>query len=89
MGRKADAIREAERGVALADSLASGFGRADARFLLALIAARFGERADAVAWLAELMRMPSQYSPNFLRVYPGFAPLRGHPGFERLIAGKP
>jgi eukaryotic-like serine/threonine-protein kinase len=85
LGRKTDAIRQAQRAVRVADSVASGYGRADARFQLALIEVLFGELEDAVDQLSELMKIPSQYSENFLRVYPGFAALRGDLRFERLV----
>jgi TolB-like protein len=50
-----------------------------------------GRRDLAVARLAEALRLPSGQvtSRALLRADPSWAPLRGHPGFERLIAGNP
>jgi eukaryotic-like serine/threonine-protein kinase len=87
MSRKTDAVREARRSVTIADSLGSAYGRANARFQLAIINARFGDPDAAITQLSELMRIPSQYSENFFRVYPGFAALRGNQRFERLVTG--
>jgi hypothetical protein len=33
--------------------------------------------------------MPFYLSPGWLRVDPNFAPLKGNPRFERLVAGAP
>ena len=78
---------QARRAVAVADSLGSAYGRANARFQLALINARFGDLDAAITQLSELMRMPSQYSEDFLKVHPGFAPLRSNARFESLVNG--
>jgi hypothetical protein len=42
-----------------------------------------------VARLSEALRLPSGIfiSPAILRADASWAPLRGHPGFERLLAG--
>jgi hypothetical protein len=50
-----------------------------------------GRRDLAVARLEEALRLPSGtwISRALLRADPSWAPLRGHPGFERLIAGNP
>lgn len=35
-----------------------------------------------------LLRMPFYLSPGWLRIDPTFAPLKGNPRLERLVAGK-
>jgi eukaryotic-like serine/threonine-protein kinase len=86
LGRRADAIREGERG-------ANGAIAADA-FLgpysvhqLARIYTLLGEPDKAVDQLEAVLEVPYMLSAGWLRVDPTFAPLRGHPRYERLAAG--
>jgi TolB-like protein/tetratricopeptide (TPR) repeat protein len=57
--------------------------------MAAYVDARIGRRDLAAARLTEALRLPSGnlISRPLLRDDPSWAPLRGHPGFERLIAG--
>ena len=48
-----------------------------------------GKPADAVAWLDTLLRLPGGTTREYLKIDPVYAPLRGRPDFERLVAGKP
>jgi len=47
-----------------------------------------GRKDLAVSRLTEALQLPSGLwiSPALLRADPSWTPLRGHPGFERLIA---
>jgi hypothetical protein len=56
----------------------------------ASVDARIGRRDLAVARLTEALRLRagSAVSGALLRADPSWAPLRGHPGFERLLAGQ-
>jgi hypothetical protein len=89
LGRGADAARESELAVAVARRR----GHPDALSVALIEAARValltGERDAAVARLAEVLRLPSGefVSRAALRADAQWAPLRGHPGFERLLAG--
>ncbi|MFN2563660.1 MAG: protein kinase [Gemmatimonadaceae bacterium] len=90
-GRPADAARvidqyvEARRRRPNKSALNLPYGLVTAAYVDVLI----GRRDLAVARLDEALRLPSgQFvSRALLRADPSWAPLRGHPGFERLIAG--
>jgi hypothetical protein len=45
-----------------------------------------GDKDRAVGLLRELLASHYYLSPAWLRIDPNFAPLRGDPGFQRLIA---
>lgn len=47
-----------------------------------------GEPEKALDQLEPLLTMPYYLSPGWLRIDPTFAPLKGNPHFERLVAGK-
>jgi serine/threonine protein kinase len=55
---------------------------------LARIYTLTGEPEKALDHLEHLLRSPSYLSPEWLRIEPTFAALRGNPRFERLVATK-
>jgi serine/threonine-protein kinase len=87
LGRKAEAVREGERGVALMPIERYAMNGAYARHQLARIYLLTGEPEKALDQLDTLLKVPYSLSPGWLRIDPTFAPLRGNPRFERLIAG--
>ena len=92
VGRWSDAARTIDRNV---DDARQGRGAPEAlRPPTTLVTAAYvdvliGRKDLAVARLEEALRLPSGMwiSRALLRADPWWAPLRGHPGFERLIAG--
>jgi hypothetical protein len=84
LGKCAEArqLRERVR-AALREDSASPDWVAD-RFDIAL---RCGDYADAVAWVDTLIRR-GRNTPAWFQIHPAYAPLRGRPDFERLVAGK-
>ncbi len=81
LGRKAEAVREGERGVALQPKI---------RYLqhqLVRIHILCGNHEKALDQLEPLLKTPYYLTPAWLRIDPNFDPLRGNPRFEKLARG--
>ena len=87
MGRRPDAIREAEHGVALLPVGKDDYVWPYLHHQLARIYVLAGEPEKALDELERLLKIPYYLSPGWLRIDPNFAPLRGNPRFDRLVAG--
>jgi tetratricopeptide (TPR) repeat protein len=87
MGRKAEAIAEGERGAALVTPAKDGFTGPYLQHQLVRIYLLVGEPEKALDRLEPLLKLPYYLSPGWLRIDPSFAPLKGNPRFERLVAG--
>ena len=88
LGRKAEAVREGERGVALLPVTKDAYFGAYVQHQLARIYMLVGQPEKALDQLEPLLKVPYYLSPGWLRIDPTFAPLKGNPRFERLVAGK-
>jgi tetratricopeptide (TPR) repeat protein len=86
-GRKADAIREGERGVALLPISKDAVNAPYMQHQLARIYIMVGDQEKALDQLEPLLRVPYYLSPGWLRLDPTFDPLRKHPRFQRLVEG--
>jgi serine/threonine-protein kinase len=88
LGRKAEAIQEGEHAVALMPIGRDALIGAYLQHQLVRIYLLVAEPEKALDQLEPLLRMPYHLSPGWLRIDPTFAPLKGNPRFERLVAGK-
>ena len=87
LGRKADAIREGEQGLALQPLSQDAYSGAYNKHLLARIYILTGEHEKAIDQLESLLKTPYFLSPGWLRIDPNFDPLRKLPRFAKLFGG--
>ncbi len=87
LGRKADAVREGQRGVELQPVSKDGFSGPYMQLQLARIYMLVGEPEKALDQLEPLLRIPYYLSPGWLRIDPTFDPLQNNPRFRKLVEG--
>jgi TolB-like protein/DNA-binding winged helix-turn-helix (wHTH) protein/Tfp pilus assembly protein PilF len=86
LGRKEDALREAQRAVELLPVEKDSIKGALIIAYSAIIAAWVGEQELACERLAAALRYPSPLSYGDLKLLPFWDPLRGEPCFEQIVA---
>jgi TolB-like protein/tetratricopeptide (TPR) repeat protein len=87
LGRKEEAIREGERGVAIDPVSKSAYLGAYVQHQLVRIYILAGEPERALDKLEPLLKIPYYLSPGWLKIDPNFDPLRKNPRFQKLVAG--
>jgi hypothetical protein len=87
MGKKAEAIAEGEKSLALMPISKDATNGAYDQHQLVRIYIMVGEPEKALDRLEPLLKVPYMLSPGWLRIDPAFAPLKGNPRFERLLKG--
>ena len=87
LGRRDDALREAERNAALLPVSIDPVDGPNVLFDLAHVATIVGAYDVALQHLATLLAIPSDVTPSLLRADPMWAPLRADPRFRRLVSG--
>ena len=85
LGRKLDAVREGERGVALLPVSKEAYRGYYREWDLARIYAMVDERQAALDRLDHLLSIPGNLTVAWLRVDPTWDALRGDSGFQRLL----
>jgi hypothetical protein len=86
-GRRAQALAESERWRALVHpepNTPARLGWLGQRLVIDL----FSGDPGVFDWLDSLLHEPGGITREGLRSYPGFAPLRGNPRFQRLLLGE-
>jgi tetratricopeptide (TPR) repeat protein len=87
LGRKEEAIRGGERGVALEPIEKDARNGPYMQHQLARIYMLAGEPEKALDKLVPLLKIPYYLSPGWLKIDPNFDPLRANPRFQKLVAG--
>ena len=82
-----EAVREGQRGVELQPVSKDPYSGPYIQHQLVRIYLLLGEPDKALDQLEPLLKIPYYLSPGWLKIDPTFAPLRGNPRFERLVAG--
>jgi eukaryotic-like serine/threonine-protein kinase len=87
LGQKAEAISYGEKSISGIAASTSNSTDVYDRHQLVRIYLALGEKDKALKDLEILLKVPYYLTPEWLKIDPNFAPLRGNPRFERLIAG--
>ena len=87
LGRKADAVSEGKRALALLPIAKEAYRGAFHVEEMARIYVMVGERDAAVEQLEYLMSIPFDLAAPGLRLDPAWDALRDHPRFQKLVGG--
>jgi TolB-like protein/tetratricopeptide (TPR) repeat protein len=87
LGRKEEAIREGQRGVALVPVSKDATDGSYYQHQLVRIYMLVGEPEKALDQLEPLLKIPYFLSPAWLKIDPNFDPLRNNPRFQKLVSG--
>ncbi len=87
LGRKEDAIREAQKGVDLLPVEKEAWRGGYRLVSLATVYTIVGEQEKALDVLERLLSIPADFSVQLLRIDPTWKPLRGNARFQKLVNG--
>jgi TolB-like protein len=86
LGKKSEAIASGQKSLG-ASVTSSNYGDVYNRHEIIRIYLALGEKEKALDNLEIQLKVPYYLTPERLKIDPNFAPLRGNPRFERMIAG--
>ncbi|HEX5386599.1 MAG TPA: protein kinase [Gemmatimonadales bacterium] len=89
LGRKAEAMRDGEKAVALLPVSKDGYQGVYFLHQLARIYTLVGESDKAIDLLEQVLARPYYLSPAWLRIDPTLEPLRKNPRFQKLAGASP
>jgi len=84
LGRKAEALREGERTLALTPVSSDGYTGPYNQHVVARSYVLLGESEKALDLLEPLLQMPYFLTPGWLRIDPAWDSLRSNPRFKKL-----
>ncbi|MEK9136964.1 MAG: hypothetical protein AAB393_07565, partial [Bacteroidota bacterium] len=85
LGRKGDAIREAQKGVELLPVEKEAWRGSYRLVSLATVYTMVGEQEKALDVLERLVSIPADFSVQLLKIDPTWKPLSGNARFQRLV----
>jgi TolB-like protein len=85
LGRREDALREAEHAVSLRPISRDALEGPGVAVDFAVILAQLGEKSEALSLLERLVNVPLAFHYGFLRTHPDWDSLRGEPRFEAVL----
>ncbi|MGE5728389.1 MAG: protein kinase domain-containing protein [Gemmatimonas sp.] len=88
LGKRAEAVREGEKAAASLPISKDGYTGPYIQQLLVRIYMLTGDKNKALDHLEPLLKVPYHLSPGWLKIDPTFAPLRGEPRFQKMVAGE-
>ncbi len=87
LGRKDEAIRQAQEGLAQAPISKDAYGGPYNQLQVVRTYILLGEQEKALDLLEPLLKIPFYVSPGWLKIDPTYDPLRKNPRFQKLVAG--
>jgi tetratricopeptide (TPR) repeat protein len=83
-GKRAEAVQAGEKSLALRATALDAVNGPYYKYQVARILIQSGQYDRAIELLEQILSVPGDLTPAWLRIDPIFAPLRGNPRFDRI-----
>jgi len=83
-GKRTEAVQAGERSLALRATALDAVTGPYYRYQVARICIQSGQYDRAIELIEQVISVPGDVTPAWLRIDPIFAPLRGNPRFDRI-----